>query len=707
MAISCAGERSEGKRPEIESNSRGKKQDEVGDQAASTEEQLQQGKGADLANRNKSFWAAKTQASRNRERGATLQFFAQVQGADRVVIPKEEWVSAAEKFKNALVGFVFGAKPLSSRMKRFVRAKWGDESVVKVSSLNDGIFLLNFAEEARKMEVILGGPWTFDNRPLILKHWSEHEDYKCGSIESLPVWVTLPGIKAHVSDLTILSRICSVLGIPICTDGVTADGSSYGYARVCVEVFGDVELLDRIEYEDPYGNCYVQPVLYEWRPPRCTNCCNFGHLKEMCPEPNFEAMLAAMKEKEIQMAKEKDKREAAEDLDNIEVVEEETPADVTAESATSVPVQHTSNFTPKLEDSLPQAATTKISEEGKPQFNIGGASVPPTSGFSLNLENAAVSEQNEQSSFGGVVFGEAKSVPNNQPEQPVSAIDGSSFTEKTEASGNAGYQEDEMEEEAPEASHAAEIKLGSLGGFGLGSSTPTTPNRNPFGGSLGNPSASPASSPFTMSSSGGEFRPASFSFSPTQLQQTTSQPAATSFGGFGSSTTPAGFGFGFAANQAPSGGGFGQPAQVGQGQQALGSVLSSFGQSRQNGIGQPANSFAPVSGFGSGFAGSQSTGGFSNAATKSGGFAALASNSGGFAAAASAATGGFATAHSGGFAGVAAPTGGFSGFAGAAGSGGGFGAAGGGGFGQQGSSFSAFGGTGAQPPAQFFTQMRK
>ncbi|CAM8910278.1 unnamed protein product [Rhodiola kirilowii] len=393
--------------------------------------------------------------------------------------------------------------------------------------------------------------------------------------------------------------------------------------------------------------------------------------------------------------------------------------EVTAESATSVPVQHTSSFTftPKLEDSLPQAAMTKISEEGKPQFNIGGASVPlPTSGFSLNLENAAVSEQkvkvqeegklNEQSGFGGVVFGEAKSVPNNQPEQPVSAIDGSPFTEKNEASGNAGYQEDEMEEEAPEASPAAEIELGSLGGFGLGSSTPATPNRNPFGGSLGNPSASPASSPFTMSSSGGElFRPASFSFSPTQLQQTTSQPAATSFGGFGSSTTPAGFGF--AANQAPSGGGFGQPAQVGQGQQALGSVLGSFGQSRQIGIGQPANSFAPVSGFGSDFAGSQSAGGFSNAATKSGGFAALASNSGGFAAAASAATGGLATAHSGGFAGVAAPTGGFSGFAGAAGSGGGFNAAGGGGFGQQGSSFSAFGGTGAQPPAQLFTQMRK
>ncbi|KAL9688754.1 hypothetical protein QQ045_033178 [Rhodiola kirilowii] len=158
-------------------------------------------------------------------------------------------------------------------MRGFIRAKWGDESVVKVSLLNNGIFMLNFAEEYKKLEILLGGPWTFDNHPLILKEWSEHEDYKCGSVASLPVWVRLPAIKAHVTDLRILSRLCSKLGKPICTDGITADGTSYSFARVCVEVFGEVELADNIEYEDPYGNRYVQPVLYEWRPSRCNNCC--------------------------------------------------------------------------------------------------------------------------------------------------------------------------------------------------------------------------------------------------------------------------------------------------------------------------------------------------------------------------------------------------------------------------------------------------
>ncbi|KAL9671422.1 hypothetical protein QQ045_008990 [Rhodiola kirilowii] len=220
----------------------------------------------------------------------------------------------------------------SSSLPNFrVRIEWSSRrmsgKVRRVSMLNNGFFLLNFAEEEKKVEVLLGGPWTFDNRPLILKEWSEHEDYKSGSVASLPVWVRLPAIKAHLMDPKILSRICSKLGRPICTDGVTAEGTSLSFARVCVEVYGEVELEDFIEYEDPFGNRYVQSVLYEWRPPRCSNCCNFGHLKEQCTEPNLDQMVAALKAKELAMIKEKDKREAVEDVEELEVVEE-TPLDV-------------------------------------------------------------------------------------------------------------------------------------------------------------------------------------------------------------------------------------------------------------------------------------------------------------------------------------------------------------------------------------------
>ncbi|XP_021759023.1 nuclear pore complex protein NUP214-like [Chenopodium quinoa] len=281
-------------------------------------------------------------------------------------------------------------------------------------------------------------------------------------------------------------------------------------------------------------------------------------------------------------------------------------------------------------------------------------------------------------------------------------------------------QEDEMEEVAPETNQTAELSLGSLAGFGLGSApNATTPKSNPFGGPI-------TSAPQTMSSSislnvSSEelFRPASFSFQSLQASQP-SQPSNTgaSFGAFG---------FANPLQQVSSGSGFGQPSQIGSGQQALGSVLGSFGQSRQLGAGLPGSGFgvpqSPAGGFqntttAGGFAGISSVasgfgGGFASAATSGGGFAAAAPSGGGFAAAAPSGGGFAAAAPSGGGFAAAAPSGG--GFAAAAPSGGGFaGAAGGaGGFGAFGkpgnSGFSAFGSSvgGRSAPPELFTQMRK
>ncbi|ONH98938.1 hypothetical protein PRUPE_6G001200 [Prunus persica] len=280
-------------------------------------------------------------------------------------------------------------------------------------------------------------------------------------------------------------------------------------------------------------------------------------------------------------------------------------------------------------------------------------------------------------------------------------------------------QEDDMDEEAPDTSSTTELSLGSLGGFGLGSApNPTAPKPNPFGGSFGNAGTN-VTSPFSMTVPSGElFRPASFNIQSLQPSQS-SQPANSGgfAGGFGTGTTA----------QAPSPSKFGQPVQVGPGQQALGSVLGTFGQSRQLGTSLPGTSFGSPGGFGGGIAGTNPTGGFSSAAT--GGFAGAASAGGGFASLASGG-GGFGGAGSGGggFAGAGSGGGGFAGagsggvgFVGAASAGSGFtGAvssgglpAAGGGFaafgGQQGSGgFSGFGNAGGTgKPPELFTQMRK
>ncbi|XP_023748744.1 nuclear pore complex protein NUP214 [Lactuca sativa] len=279
-------------------------------------------------------------------------------------------------------------------------------------------------------------------------------------------------------------------------------------------------------------------------------------------------------------------------------------------------------------------------------------------------------------------------------------------------------QEDEMEEEAPVPETPP--TLGNFSGFGLGSSPNPNlgaPKPNPFGAPFGNPVATPSQPVPSFAPSqptGGLFRPASFNIEsspPMQPSQPSQQPNFNAFSG--------GFGGG------GGGQGFGQPPQIGSGQQVLGSVLGSFGQSRQFG----APSSFGGSGFGAsqtagGFAAASSGGGFANLASGGGGFSGLATSGGGFAAAATSG-GGFAAAATGGGGGFGGAAAGSGGFGGAAGGGGFGGAAGGGGFGgaaagsgggfgafgsQGGSGFSTFGssgGTTPRPPSELFTQMRR
>ncbi|XP_026661439.2 nuclear pore complex protein NUP214 isoform X2 [Phoenix dactylifera] len=275
-------------------------------------------------------------------------------------------------------------------------------------------------------------------------------------------------------------------------------------------------------------------------------------------------------------------------------------------------------------------------------------------------------------------------------------------------------QEDEMEEEAPVTSNV--LNFGALGGFGLGSTPPSSAAKtNPFGGSIVAANTSIASPPFTLTATPGElFRPPSLNLPSAQPVQPPESLSSGAFSGGGSG--------GFS--------GFGQPAQIGAGQQALGSVLGAFGQSRQLGAGVQGFGFASAGAFnGGGFSAAATGGGFASLASKSGGFAgaatgggfaAVASTGGGFAGAATgggfaalaSSGGGFSGAGAGGFAAVASASGGF---AGAASTGGGFGGGGfpGGGFGgfssNQAGGFSAFGGNSAagRTPADILTQMRR
>lgn len=322
------------------------------------------------------------------------------------------------------------------------------------------------------------------------------------------------------------------------------------------------------------------------------------------------------------------------------VVEFNPKSDVIATSQAPLPqpkpvtVESSLKLEPSILPEPPSEVSTRLASVSQSSFNNIFSAVP----------NAASSSQSES----------AVHIPFPAPlSSSGSAPDGK------KESLELVTQEDEMEEEAPDTT--TDLNLGSLSGFGFGSAPlPAVQKPNPFGGPFANVTANPATSPFSLTVPSGElFRPASFSFQTVQPSQ---QPQPTNMA-FSS-------GFNIGATPSSTGSGFGQPAQIGPGQQALGSVLGAFGQSRQLGAGLPGTGFAPTGGIGGG--------GFSAAAKIGGGFGSGGGSSG-------TSPGGFVnTATGGGFTGVASTGGGFAGvggFAAAASSAGGFaGTAIGGGF---------------------------
>ena len=61
-------------------------------------------------------------------------------------------------------------------------------------------------------------------------------DLNTEAIKSLPLWVQFPNLDVNYWGLESLSKIGSILGIPIKTDRYTKEKSMIKYARLMIEI---------------------------------------------------------------------------------------------------------------------------------------------------------------------------------------------------------------------------------------------------------------------------------------------------------------------------------------------------------------------------------------------------------------------------------------------------------------------------------------
>ncbi|KAJ8421367.1 hypothetical protein Cgig2_025250 [Carnegiea gigantea] len=89
--------------------------------------------------------------------------------------------------------------------------------------------------------------------------------FETEEIKSLPIWAHFPDLDVKLWGNESLSKIGSILGIPLKIDKHTRDKMMIRYARLLINISLEGTFLEYIEFFNEHGILMRQQVVYEWK----------------------------------------------------------------------------------------------------------------------------------------------------------------------------------------------------------------------------------------------------------------------------------------------------------------------------------------------------------------------------------------------------------------------------------------------------------
>jgi len=167
-------------------------------------------------------------------------------------------------------------------MKGYFNRIWANFAIDKIVYVRKGVFLVRFVHLHEKNAVEKRGCYFFDSKPMLVKGWNPSMDLQTETIRSLPLWIQLHGLDIKYWGMQSLSKLGSILGLPLKTDKYTKDRQVIRYARLLIEMPIEGPFPEHIEFFNEEGILIRQPVTYEWIPTKCTHCAMLGHTEDIC-----------------------------------------------------------------------------------------------------------------------------------------------------------------------------------------------------------------------------------------------------------------------------------------------------------------------------------------------------------------------------------------------------------------------------------------
>ncbi|CAJ2641905.1 unnamed protein product [Trifolium pratense] len=231
------------------------------------------------------LWVDVLSGNRNPINGLAMEFVAPkfVNGEVEVEIEAADIESEVKFWQSSLIMYVLGGDLSMNAVKQFMIKTWNFVKLPDMFYNEEGYFILRFHSFKEKDVVLMQGPYTIRNMPMLLRDWKPDFNLKRDMLRTIPIWIKLPQLPLHLWGVKSLSKISSAIGNPLVTDECTAHKFRVSYARILVEMDITQKLPQDITIKDSEGNKLKQVVEYEWKPLFCDKCQKMGHICEKDP----------------------------------------------------------------------------------------------------------------------------------------------------------------------------------------------------------------------------------------------------------------------------------------------------------------------------------------------------------------------------------------------------------------------------------------
>ncbi|XP_074283203.1 uncharacterized protein LOC141607752 [Silene latifolia] len=127
----------------------------------------------------------------------------------------------------------------------------------------------------------MAGYHMFDNKPLIVKPWTENIDLLKEDVKLVPAWIRFHNLPLKFWGKCI-PKIAGLVGKFIKAETETEQKTRLGFARIMVELKVGQTLPNTVNFLDEHGHVLSINVEYEWKPTICSKCRNIGHEGNNC-----------------------------------------------------------------------------------------------------------------------------------------------------------------------------------------------------------------------------------------------------------------------------------------------------------------------------------------------------------------------------------------------------------------------------------------